>query len=742
MRGATRPLGGNTLDLATGPPSLLEEYELLAPLGASDHMAVQVWLGGWQGKQEGTVELTPVWSRVNWVELLLKAQSMKWKEEVAGPHLARGDPLAAMEAIYRELRGLQDTFIPLGRRRSQTRPKWGTQATRQAVKEKKQLWKLYQSRNQGDMEGRLREATRKLYRATRKARRDFENRIAMTEDRRLLYGYIKSKAKNRVSVGPLKNLEGKEVNESKEMADLLAKHYSSVFKEEVLPMEEVSQVYHGDRPLLTTEFTEAFVRRQLAMLRETLATGPDGIYARLLKRTCIFISEALSDVFNSLLQLSKVPPIWMDSNITPTYKPGKTKTDPAAYRPIGVTCTLGRIFERQINYAIDSHLERNALIDDSQHGFRQGRSCQTNLLVLMEYHAQRAEEGDDEDDIYFDLKAFFDGIPHQRCLASIHAHGIPEHGKVHRWIRAWLGAGGDTVEPGARRQEEQQGDKSQEKEQGARSQEQEEAAGKPARRRQRVILNGKASEWQEVTASIIQGSVLGPTLAKCFSNSSHQGRNLCEEDKPLVSKFADDEKRCRVVKTEDQGDRMQKDVNHMVAWTKRMGVELNKDKVHLLHIGRTNQRREYTLGEEGPAILAVEQEKDLGVIVSSDLKPDKMVEKQTQKAHLKLTRFNSAFTYRGETWLKLYKTYIKPSMLYACEAWRPSTREGVEKLEAVQRRALRMAGGLKRSVYKEACRKVGLNTVEEELDMEDMVRTFRILNQDNKIKKETFWELE
>ena len=68
-------------------------------------------------------------------------------------------------------------------------------------------------------------------------------------------------------------------------------------------------------------------------------------------------------------------------------------------------------------------------------------------------------------------------------------------------------------------------------------------------------LNGKASEWQDVTASIIQGSVLGPNLAKCFSNSSHQGRNLCREDKPIVSKFADDEKRCRVVNTEDQGDR-------------------------------------------------------------------------------------------------------------------------------------------------------------------------------------------
>ena len=118
-----------------------------------------------------------------------------------------------------------------------------------------------------------------------------------------------------------------------------------------------------------------------------------------------------------------------------------------------------------------------------------------------------------------------------------------------------------------------------------------------------MILNGKASEWHEVTASIVQGSVLGPNLAKCFSNSSHQGRNLSKEDKPLVSKFADDEKRCRIIKTEAQGGRMQEDINHMVAWTTKMGVELNEDKVHLLHVGKTNPRRQYTLGEGGPSSI-------------------------------------------------------------------------------------------------------------------------------------------
>ena len=194
-----------------------------------------------------------------------------------------------------------------------------------------------------------------------------------------------------MSVGPLKDKENKMVKDTVEMADILAEHYSSVFKTEVLPMDEISQPYHGDSPLLDTKFSESFVRLQLSRLRETLATGPDGIYARLLKRSCIFIAEALADVFNCLLQQSKVPLIWMDAHITPPYKSGKVKTHPAAYRPIGVTCTLGRIFERKINNAIDHHLEINSLIHDSQHGFRRGRSCETNLLELMEYHAQRAK---------------------------------------------------------------------------------------------------------------------------------------------------------------------------------------------------------------------------------------------------------------------------------------------------------------------------------------------------------------
>ena len=79
---------------------------------------------------------------------------------------------------------------------------------------------------------------------------------------------------------------------------------------------------------------------------------------------------------------------------------------------------------------------------------------------------------------------------------------------------------------------------------------------------------------------------------------------------------------------------MQQDINNMVLWSSRMNVELNQEKVHILHIGRTNLGRKYTLGEGGPEIVAVKQEKDLGVVISENLKPDIMISRQAQKAHL------------------------------------------------------------------------------------------------------------
>ena len=56
-----------------------------------------------------------------------------------------------------------------------------------------------------------------------------------------------------------------------------------------------------------------------------------------------------------------------------------------------------------IKKAILTHLQRNELISDSQHGFLPGRSCTTNLLLNMDSLTQARDDGLISDTIFFDF---------------------------------------------------------------------------------------------------------------------------------------------------------------------------------------------------------------------------------------------------------------------------------------------------------------------------------------------------
>ena len=57
-------------------------------------------------------------------------------------------------------------------------------------------------------------------------------------------------------------------------------------------------------------------------------------------------------------------------------------------------------------------------------------------------------------------------------------------------------------------------------------------------RKQRVVINGKASSWAEVLSGVPQGSVLGPLLFLVFINDIDEAVSKLD----LIRKFADDTK--------------------------------------------------------------------------------------------------------------------------------------------------------------------------------------------------------
>ena len=83
--------------------------------------------------------------------------------------------------------------------------------------------------------------------------------------------------------------------------------------------------------------------------------------------------------------------------------------------------------ESVIKDEIIKHLNIFKLINGSQHGFTQSRSCLTNLLEFSEKVTDAINQGKPFDCINLDFAKVFDKVPHFRLIKKLKAHGVDEN---------------------------------------------------------------------------------------------------------------------------------------------------------------------------------------------------------------------------------------------------------------------------------------------------------------------------
>ena len=117
----------------------------------------------------------------------------------------------------------------------------------------------------------------------------------------------------------------------------------------------------------------------------------------------------------------------------------------------------------------------------------------------------------------------------------------------------------------------------------------------------------------------------------------------------LILMFADDTKVALKIEKEEDARRMQAIIDKLVMWAKKWGMAFNEAKCKIMHIGANNPRTEYYMN--GKKIEAATEEKDLGVWVSSAMKPAKQCSVAAKNANFALGQMLCAFHYRKKSQL-------------------------------------------------------------------------------------------
>ena len=101
--------------------------------------------------------------------------------------------------------------------------------------------------------------------------------------------------------------------------------------------------------------------------------------------------------------------------------PGTEASDPTNFRPISLTSTLGKLFERLLYSRLNKYIEESEALHDEQHGFRKNRSTIDAIYALE----QKIEDSKRQDKYlytaFLDIKKAYDTVWREGLWWTMHS---------------------------------------------------------------------------------------------------------------------------------------------------------------------------------------------------------------------------------------------------------------------------------------------------------------------------------
>ena len=361
------------------------------------------------------------------------------------------------------------------------------------------------------------------------------------------------------------------------------------------------------------------VLRLIRDLDPKKAGGSDNISVHMIKICDASVVEPLCLIFEKSLDTGTYPSAWKEANIVPIHKKG-SRQNKINYRPISLLPIFGKIFEKVLFDEIYQHLCENGLLVQQQSGFRPGDSTINQLLSITQniYKAFEACPTLETRAVFLDLSKAFDRVWHKGLLYKLKCNGV--NGNLFTLIESYL-----------------------------------------TDRKQRVVLNGKCSEWAPICAGVPQGSVLGPLFFLIYIN------DLIVNLKCDVKMFADDTSLFKVV--DDIGrsaHELNADLDKVQIWAWQWKMQFNANKTEEVVFSCKKVKPHHPQALLGNDVIdRKSQHKHLGMQLDSELNFQSHVKEAIGKARkgIGMIRYLSRYVSR-DVLDQVYKLYVRPHLDY------------------------------------------------------------------------------
>ena len=414
--------------------------------------------------------------------------------------------------------------------------------------------------------------------------------------------------------------------------------------------KDVNPKTHPETEHLNDDIALHELTTAISSAKRNSCPGSDNIHYEFLKNLPRNAQNYLLNIFNELYQTSSFIPDWQNSIIIPILKPTQDPDSPISYRPIALTSTICKTFEKIVTKRLAYYLEKENLITPAQAGFRKNRSTMDQLLRLHSASINAINTGQYNRAIFLDFKKAFEMVWTEGLLFKLRK--LKLHGKIYDFIKNFL-----------------------------------------SNRTIQVKIAKSISDRFSTPNGVPQGSVISPLLFLIYINDLPTVNSNTE----FSSLFADDSAIWQTgTNLKFITKKLQNRLNEIKKWSSKWGFNLNIEKTENIvftkrKISAKNIPPLYINSKE---IKLATNPKFLGMVFDKTLSWKHHVEYITNKTKnaINLLRSLSAKNWGANkiAQLRIYKTLIKPKITYGMELFSSLTKSIKNKLDAIQYKCLKI----------------------------------------------------